>query len=338
MAQSGGLSSSLNSSKQSTGGRPLIVFCIISVVLLTLYLREGDAGAIHTVRSAVMTVTSPVRMVGNAVATPFRAVGNALTNASASEATLLELQEENEELKAQIVELTETAATAERLQSLLDLQSTYDLESTAARIIGTSSDAWSATVTLNKGSSSGFEVGMPVLDSGGVLGQIIEVSATTSTVRLITDEESGISAMIQSSRAQGMLQGQADGSLLLSYVSTDAEVEVGDVVITSGIGGVFPKGLPLGTVSLVEKADNAVYYTIVVIPYSSAETNEEVLVVTSVDSDQLASDDDVAEANSTPEGTTTEDTETDETDGSEEESDGSDGSDDTEDDDADEEG
>ena len=303
MAQSGSLSPGLNNNKQATGGRPLAVLCVISVLLLTLYLREGDAGAIHTMRSVVTTVTSPVTMVGNLVAQPFYALGNAVENLTASQETLTELKEENEELKAQLVELTEAQETAERLQSLLDLQSTYDLTSVAARIIGTSSDAWTDTVTLNKGSSSGFEVGMPVLDSGGVIGQIIEVSATTSTVRLITDEESGISAMIQSSRAQGMLQGQADGTLRLSYVSTEADVEVGDVVITSGIGGVFPKGLPLGTVSSVEKADNAVYYTIVVIPFSSAETNEEVLVVTSIDEDQVASDDEVAEANSTPEGT-----------------------------------
>ena len=326
MPRSGGLSSSLNNQKQSTGGRPLIVLCLISVLLLTLYLREGDTGAIHAARSAVMTVTSPVRVVGNAVASPFRALGNAVENLTASEETLTELKEENEELKAQVAELAEAQETAERLQALLDLQSTYDLESTAARIIGTSSDAWSATVTLNKGSTSGFEVGMPVLDSGGVIGQIIEVSATTSTVRLITDEESGVSAMIQSSRAQGMLLGQADGTLRLAYVSVEADVEVGDVVITSGIGGVFPKGLPIGTVSSVEKDDNAVYYTIVVVPYSSAETNEEVLVVTSVDEDQVASDDEVAEANSTPEGTETDDedddaSEDDEDDASEESSD-----------------
>ena len=310
MARSGKYTSSSNlnsSSNQSTGTRSLIVLCIIAVLLLTFYLREGDSGVIHTVRSAVTTVASPMRVVGNAIASPFRAIGNAFTNATASEETLLELQEENEELTAQVAELEEAEATAERLEALLDLQSTYDLESTAARVIGTSGDAWSDTVTINKGSSSGFEVGMPVLGSGGVIGQITEVSATTSTVRLITDDESSISAMVQDSRAQGMLQGQADGTLLLSYVSTDADVEEGDIIITSGIGGVFPKGLPLGTVTSVEKSDNAVYYTIVVQAISSVETDEEVLVVTSIDEDQVASDEEVAEANSTPEGTVSED-------------------------------
>ena len=103
--------------------------------------------------------------------------------------------------------------------------------------------------------------------------------------------------MVQSTRAQGMLQGQPDGSLRLSYVSTESDVKVGDIVITSGIGGVYPKGLPLGTVSSVEKSDNDVYYTIVVRAQSTAENNEEVLVITSLTDDQIASDQDVASAN-----------------------------------------
>ena len=94
-----------------------------------------------------------------------------------------------------------------------------------------------------------------------------------------------------------MLQGQPDGSLRLSYVSTESDVKVGDIVITSGIGGVYPKGLPLGTVSSVEKSDNDVYYTIVVRAQSTAENNEEVLVITSLTDDQIASDQDVASAN-----------------------------------------
>ena len=300
--------SSLNTSKQSTGTRPLIAFCIISVLLLTFYLREGDTGPIHAVRSAVMTATTPVRLAGSAVASPFGAIGNVVSNATASPETLSQLREENEKLTSKVAELSEAEKTAERLQELVGLQSTYKLASTAARIIGSDGDAWSGNVVIDKGSSSGFEPGMPVCGAGGVIGQIIEVSPTTSTVRLITDERSGVSAMVQSSRAQGMLQGQADGTLRLSYISSDAEVKEGDIIITSGIGGTFPKGLPLGTVASVERASNAVYYTIVVRAASTSENNEEVLVVTSVGDDQVASDEDVAAANSSPQGGSADDT------------------------------
>lgn len=259
-------------------------------------------GPIHALRGGVMTVTSPVRMLGSAVAAPFGALGNIAQNATASSETLSELKKRNEELTAQVAELSEAQETAERLEKLVGLKSTYSLESTAARIIGSTGDAWTDSVIIDKGSASGFEVGMPVCSSGGVIGQIIEVSANTSTVRLITDDQSGVSAMIQGSRAQGVLQGQADGTLRLEYVVSDAEVATGDIVITSGIGGTFPKGLPLGTVASIDRAPNAVYYTIVVRAASSAESNEEVLVITSVSEDQIASDEEVDSANSAPQG------------------------------------
>ncbi len=280
----------------------MIVLCLVSVLLLTFYLREGDAGVIHSLRGMAMTVASPVRMLGGVISAPFNAVGNAVANAGASSETLSELKAENERLTAKVAELSEAQETATRLEKLVGLQSTYDLTSTAARIIGSTGDAWTEAVIIDKGSNAGFEVGMPVCSSGGVIGQIIEVSATTSTVRLVSDEQSGISAMVQGSRAQGMLRGQADGTLRLEYVVADAEVSTGDIIITSGIGGSFPKGLPLGTVASIDRAANAVYYTIVVRAVSTAENNEEVLVITSIGEDQVPSDEEVAAANGTPQG------------------------------------
>lgn len=304
MPRSQGFSTSLNNRRQSTGLRPVIVLCVISILLLTFYIREGESGPIHGVRSVVTTITSPVRYAGSVVASPFNALGNVFSNLTASHETLSDLKAQNEELTAQVAELSEAQETASRLESLLGLQSTYNLESTAARIIGESSDAWSRTVTIDKGSADGFAINMPVCNSAGVIGQIIEVSSNTSTVRLITDENSGVSAMVQSTRAQGILQGQPDGTLRLEYVTTDADVQEGDIIVTSGIGGVYPKGLPLGTVSTVVREENATYYTITVTPASSdTENNEEVLVITSLTSDQQASDEEVSQANDAPQGT-----------------------------------
>ena len=288
--------------RQSTGFRPLIAFCVISLLVLTFYLREGSTGPFHTLRAGVTTITYPLRMVGSAVATPFNALGNIAGNLTASEETLADLKAQNEELTAQVAALTEAQETADRLNKLLDLQDTYKLESVAARIIGTTGDAWTQTVTIDKGSLNGFDVNMPVTNSSGVIGQIIEVSPTSSVVRLINDDSSGVSALVQSSRAQGMLEGQPDGSLRLNYVPSDAQVEVGDIVVTSGIGGVYPKGLPLGRVSSVEKLDNDLYYTIVVEAASSVENQEEVLVITSLTEEQTATSEDIEAANDNPEG------------------------------------
>ena len=280
----------------------MIVLSLVSVLLLTFYIREGDAGPIHAIRAGVTTITSPMRSLGSAIATPFNGLGNIFANLTASQETLEELRRENSELTARVAELSEAQETATRLEGLLELRSTYNLQSTAARIVGTSSDAWSRTVTIDKGSLDGIAINMPVTDSAGVIGQVIEVAPTSSVVRLITDEASGVSAMVQNTRAQGMLQGQPDGTLRLEYVSVDSDVREGDIIVTSGIGGVYPKGLPLGTVASVERDANALYYTIVVTAASIIENNEEVLVITSLTEEQQASDEEVSGANVAPQG------------------------------------
>ena len=256
----------------------------------------GDEGPFGAVRGAFQTVTSPVRYLGATVAAPFRGIGNVVTNLTADQQTLSELRAENDELRARNVELEEAAQTAERLQGLLDLQDANDLQSTAARIISGASDSWSTTVTIDKGTSSGVTAGMPVTASSGVVGQVIDSGATTSTVRMLTDENSSISAMIQSSRVQGMLTGSVTGQLNLTLIGTEQEVNVGDVVVTSGLGGVFPKGLPLGEVTSVESAPGALFLDIVVEPFSHAENYEEVLVITSLTEEQRATAEDIAAA------------------------------------------
>lgn len=280
-----------------SGIRTCIILVVLSLVMFTASVREGDNGGVFTsMRGAWMTITTPIRWVGGAVTAPFQGLGNIFTNLTTDQGRLSDLKAENERLVARNAELEESEQTARRLESLLGLQSLYNLQSTGARIISGSTDSWSSTVTIDKGSSAGLSVGMPVTDSNGAIGQIIKCGPTSATVRLITDENSAVSAMIQSSRAQGILKGSVDGTIRLTLVRTDQTVEVGDTVVTSGLGGVFPKGLPLGTVLSVERTSGSLYYEIEVEPLASAESFEEVLVITSLTEDQKATSDDVAEA------------------------------------------
>ena len=273
-----------------------MVCAVLSVALFTLSCRTGESGPLGVVRSAFQTVTMPVRYLGATVAAPFQGLGNIFTNLPADQATLSELQAENDQLRARNVELEEDAESAQRLQDLLDLRDANNLQSTAARIISGSTDSWSSTVTIDKGTSSGLTAGMPVTSSSGIVGQIISCSASTSVVRLLTDENSSISAMIQSSRAQGMLDGSATGEVTLTLVRTNQQVSVGDTVVTSGLGGVFPKGLAIGQVTSVENNPGSLYLDIVVELFAKAETTEEVLVITSLTEEQQASAEDIAEA------------------------------------------
>jgi len=292
-----GASTGLGSNNNKhTGGRSFIILSLLSIVLLTVSARMGTEGPLEMVRGGFSTITMPFRMAGSAIAMPFQGIGNIFSNLTADQQTLSDLKAENEQLRSRNAELEETNQSTQRLQGLLDLKNTYNLQSTGARVISGSTDSFNNTIVIDKGTSSGLAVGMPVVDSGGVIGQIIECGPTTSTVRLITDEKSGVAAMVQSSRAQGMLMGSASRQITLNLINTNQKVAVGDTVVTSGLGGVFPKGLPLGKVTSVEAAPGSLYYTIVVEPYGNVSTNEEVMVITSLSEEQKATADDIAEA------------------------------------------
>ncbi len=272
------------------------VLVAISLVVFTVGANEGGSGFFGQMRNAAQMVTSPLQMMGSAITSPFTGLGNVFRNLTAAEQTLVELEEENARLAARNVELEEAEQSAKRLQSLLDLRDTHSLQSVAARVISGSNDSWTSSVVIDHGTSSGLAVGMPVVAGDGAVGQIISCSPTTSTVRLLTDELSSVSAMLQGTRAQGMLQGTVEGKLKLALIRTDQSVNVGDMVVTSGLGGVFPKGLPMGKVSVIDSDPGAGYYQIEVEPLTRIGNLEEVLVITSLTEGQQASDEDIANA------------------------------------------
>lgn len=288
---------SLGRGSSSGVPRSLIVLVVLSLVMFVLGVQEGEAGPLHSVRGVFQTITTPVRYLGSVVSSPLSGMANVVTNLTASEETLSDLKSENEQLKAEVSRLSEYEQQATTLTELLSIRNTYNLTSTAASVIANSTDSWSSTITIDKGSSTGITVGMPVSSSTGIIGQVSEVGLTTSVVRLITDENSGVSAMVQSSRAQGSLVGSADGTLRLTLVRTDQQVNVGDMIVTSGLGGVYPRGLPLGTVSNITKTSGAMYYEITVEPLSNIRSLENVLVITSLTDEQKATTDDIAAAN-----------------------------------------
>lgn len=310
-----------------SGLRLMVILLAASIAVFALGAHENGEGVLNAVRGAANTVVTPIRYLGVGVTAPFRGLGNVFANLTADQETLTQLQQEKADLEARNAQLEEAERTAQRLQDLLALQDTYSLQSTAARIISASTDSWTRTVTLDKGTSSGIAIGMPVADSTGAIGQVIECGASTSTVRLITDENSSVSAMVQSSRAQGILKGNPDGTLSLTLVATDQTVEVGDMVVTSGLGGVFPKGLPLGKVASVNREDGALYYDISVEPLSTTEGFEEVLVITSLTEGQQATSEDIAEADAQDTAAITGSSSSSDSSGSESEESGSDGSD-----------
>lgn len=282
--------------------RVLVLLLAVSAVMFTFSANDPGTGPLSVVKGAVQTVCLPFRYVGAVVSSPFSGLSNLASNLTADQASLSELKAENERLKAENAQLKESSLAADRLERLLELQNTYRLESTGARVVSGAVDSLTSTITIDKGSAQGLAVGMPVTDSYGVIGQISSVGPATSQVRLITDERSGVSAMVQSSRAQGQLVGQGTDMLRLTLVRTDQAVEVGDLVVTSGLGGVYPKGLLLGTVTSAERPSGALYYEILVQPAALTSNLEEVLVITSLTQEQAATAEETAAADAQEEG------------------------------------
>ncbi len=191
----------------------------------------------------------------------------------------LRLREDIRTLNRRVLEGNEAFLANQRLERLLDMKKTIKEPTVAATVIGEDITAWFRTLVINRGSSSGIREGMAVIAADGVVGQTVKVSASTSRVLLLTDHASGISATIQRSRARGVVKGRSEMLCTLEFTTREENVKVGDTVITSGVGGIFLKGLPVGEVTMVKRGEYGIFQTISIRPSVNIPHLEEVLVV-----------------------------------------------------------
>jgi len=184
-------------------------------------------------------------------------------------------------LEAENSRLLEFEHENKRLRSLLGVSEITGLSGMVANIIAYDPSNWIQAVSIDRGSSDGVEVGMPVIEGNGVVGQVISAGVTSARVLLLTDHSSGVDSIIQGSRTRGIVEGSGGFQARWNYVLTEDEVAVGDRVITSGLGGVFPKGLLVGIVSdLGEKRSGKLFQHIEIKPSVDFSRLESVLVAT----------------------------------------------------------
>lgn len=267
------------SERRGSAGLLLAILVVLSLVITTVYYREGESGPIRTLRRGVQVITTPVSATGYWLFTPVRAVTGFLGGLGMSRSEARQLVEQNAQLRAQVAELEEARLENERLRKLVDFVEARELESIGARIIGRPINAWDGSLLIDRGTDDGIENGMPVLAPEGLLGQIVEVTRGSARVRLITDQRSGVAAMLQRTRGEGVVRGSIEGELSMEYVNRETTVTVGDVVLTSGMGGVYPKGLLIGEVSEVVLNANDLYPRIAVRPTAQFQDFEEVIVL-----------------------------------------------------------
>jgi len=192
-----------------------------------------------------------------------------------------ELREQVEHLRIEQVRLSEDAAQARRLQALLGFKEKFISKTVAAQVIGSSGSEQSHVVYIDKGTSDGIKPDMAVITPDGIVGKVLRVYHSSSQVLLINDPDSGVGAILESSRLQGILRGTAAGETMLKYVMSDEKVSPGDPVLTSGGDRIFPKGLPIGAVQQTNPGSD-LFLNIRVKPAADLSRLEEVLVVTTV--------------------------------------------------------
>ncbi len=166
----------------------------------------------------------------------------------------------------------------ERLRRLLALGQEMQRPVIAAQVIGKDPSPWFQTILIDKGAKDGVNIGMPVVAPQGVVGLVVESIGHYAKVMLITDPNSAVDAVVQASRARGIIKGGTSGFCVLNFIMHKHEIQVGDAVISSGMDGVFPKGFPIGSVTEVNK-DSGVFQEITVTPFVDFERLEEVVIV-----------------------------------------------------------
>ena len=190
-----------------------------------------------------------------------------------------DLKQQIEHLRLEQVRLNEDAEQARRLQALLGFKEQFISQTEPAQVIGSSGSEQSRSIYIDKGSHDGIKPDMPVITADGIVGKVLRVFGGTSQVLLIDDQTSGVGAILEKSRLQGVLRGTPAGEIVLEKVTADETVQPGERVLTSGGDQVFPKGLPVGMVTKVSTASD-LFLNVRVKPTANLSKLEEVLVIT----------------------------------------------------------
>ncbi|MGD8865655.1 MAG: rod shape-determining protein MreC [Anaerolineales bacterium] len=258
-------------------------FLVAAILLLiatgTLVLYQ--AGFITPLQS---TMARPMTGVQNWFATRYVALRDLLTSPrdmTALREEINRLETENAFLQQEVIALREQAAEAEVLAALLNYARTQpENRYLAANVIGKDVSPFLRSVLINQGSDAGLARGMPVVTARGLVGRVVEVFATYSRVELITDPENAVNVKFQNARAEGILTARINGEMFVDLIDLDANIEQGELVLTSGLGAKYPPDIPVGSVVSLRRRDFDLFQTTIVQPSVSFDDLQVVLVIT----------------------------------------------------------
>ena len=255
----------------------LTFFGLLSVLLMVLDARFQYA---EPLRHALTLAIYPLQQVATAPVTAFNSVSDFFSSQAS-------LRHENAALRSQglqnaqsLLVLQSLTQENQQLRKLLDARTTLSSPSVFAEIVYAGRDPFSRKVIIDRGSQNGIELGQPVVDDSGVLGQVTRVLPLLAEVTLITDKNQSIPVQVLRNGLRGIAYGSGDGNTLeLRFMPANAEVQNGDVVVTSGLDGIYPRGLPVASVLSVERDATAAFAKIRLIPTAGTNKHRQVLVV-----------------------------------------------------------
>lgn len=271
--------------KKGTGKKILIlIFVLISLFCIIFFSARGRFKA-PVAEQAVSIVLTPFQRAISWVGSQLNYVTSNIWEIATMHEQNKMLRNEVEQLRIQNLHASEYDAENQRLRALLGYKQTatqFDL--VAARVIGRESATWSSVIEINRGTRDGVDVDMAVVTDKGLVGHVIEAGPTSSKVQLLLDPRSSVGTLVQraDSRVAGIVEGDMDNPTMPRMVNIPktADVEEGDVVVTSGFGGVYPKGLNVGTVAEMRNDEGGLLKIAVLEPAVDFQKLEDVMVIT----------------------------------------------------------
>lgn len=258
----------------------LAILVLISIAVLVTHYRENENGVLHRVQGGAMAVLSPIESGAFSIVRWTTDVWTSVTQFTSLKSENDKLKQDMAALRRQTVLGKELQLENERLRKQLNAPVRKEFKTKLATVIGKSVNTWQATIVIDKGEEAGIKKNMAVATGDGLVGQVISVSTSSSIVQLITDQKCAVGGRVQSNRATAIVEGQGGKELNLTFLPKEYKLVKGDLVLTSGIGGVYPPGIVIGTVSSVVAHPQGFYHEALISPAVDFWTLEEVFVVT----------------------------------------------------------
>lgn len=259
-----------------SGYRLLLAVVIAAMLMFT----DARTHWLVPVRAFLSHATEPLVATADLPRLAFDWLDATITTRETLASENARLARENLVLQRHVQRLAAVTAENARLRELLNSSALLDTNVLVAEIIGFDPDPSRVEVVIDKGADAGLFVGQPVLDANGILGQVLAVGPAQARVILVTDSRHGVPIEISRNGVRGILVGTGKPGLLqLQYMPVTADVRVGDLLVSSGLGGVFPRGYPAARVSRIERNPGETFMTVEALPAAAVERSRQVLVV-----------------------------------------------------------